>query len=126
MKHWERLSMSLNHEEPDRCPLQISFTLEFAARLRASVNITSGSHYNPHGGGNSYELERTLGEDMLLASVGWANSHYANDIFSPGSDTCTDSWGIPWRNSAYSIPTAAKGTSRGSGQPGAPRGKQLS
>ena len=84
MKHRERVSMSLNHEEPDRCPMQISFTPEFAARLRKSVNIASDSHHNPHGGGNTYELERALGEDMLLTSVGWANSYYANDVFNPG------------------------------------------
>ena len=32
--------------------------------------------HNPHGGGNTYELERALDEDMLLTSVGWANSYY--------------------------------------------------
>jgi hypothetical protein len=26
--------------------------------------------------GNTYILERLLGEDMLLTSVGWANSYY--------------------------------------------------
>jgi uroporphyrinogen decarboxylase len=102
MKHRERVLMSLDHEQPDRCPLQLSFTPEFAARLRKSVNITSESHHNPHGGGNTYELERTLGEDMLLTSVGWANSYYANEVFNPGRDTYTDSWGITWRNSSYS------------------------
>ncbi len=102
MKHRERVSMSLNHEEPDRCPMQISFTPEFADRLRKSVNIASDSHHNPHGGGNTYELERALGEDMLLTSVGWANSYYANDVFNPGSETYKDSWGITWRNSTYS------------------------
>jgi Uroporphyrinogen decarboxylase (URO-D) len=102
MKHRERVSMSLGHEEPDRCPMQISFTPEFAERLRKSVHITSEAHHNPHGGGNTYELERTLGEDMLLTSVGWANSYYANDTFNPGQDTYTDSWGVTWRNSPYS------------------------
>ncbi len=102
MKHRERVSLSLSHEEPDRCPMQISFTPEFAARLRTSVNITSDAHHNPHGGGNTYELERTLGEDMLLTSVGWANSYYANDTFNPGQETYTDSWGVTWRNCTYS------------------------
>ena len=33
--------------------------------------------HNPHGGGNSYILERKLDQDMLLTSVGWANSYYS-------------------------------------------------
>jgi uroporphyrinogen decarboxylase len=101
MKHRERVLMSLNHQEPDRCPMQISFTPEFASRLRQGVHLSSGGHHNPHGGGNTYELERALGEDMLLTSVGWANSYYANDSYNPGKDRYTDEWGITWRNSRY-------------------------
>ncbi|MGO9310520.1 MAG: uroporphyrinogen decarboxylase family protein [Spirochaetia bacterium] len=102
MKHRERVLMSLNHEQPDRCPLQVSFTPEFASRLRPVVNISSSGHHNPHGGGNTYELERALDEDMLLTSVGWANSYYANDAYNSGRDIYTDEWGIGWRNSRYS------------------------
>ena len=102
MKHRERVLMSLNHEEPDRCPMQISFTPEFADGLRKVVSISATGHHNPHGGGNTYELERTLGEDMLLTSVGWANSYYANDSYNPGQDTYRDEWGITWRNTRYS------------------------
>ena len=104
MKHRERVLMSLSHEQPDRCPMQISFTPEFADRLRESVHLPSKTHHNPHGGGNTYELERVLGEDMLLTSVGWANSYYANDSYNPGHDTYADEWGIVWRNSAYTTP----------------------
>jgi len=82
--------------------MQISFTPEFADRLRPSVNLAAKKHHNPHGGGNTYELERALDEDMLLTSVGWANSHYANDSYNPGHDSYVDEWGITWRNSTYS------------------------
>ncbi len=102
MKHRERVLMSLNHEQPDRCPMQISFTPEFASRLRPAVKISSSGHHNPHGGGNTYELERALDEDMLLTSVGWANSYYANDTYASGLESYTDEWGIGWRNSRYS------------------------
>jgi hypothetical protein len=34
MKHRDRVLMALNHEEPDRCSLQVSFTPEFASRLK--------------------------------------------------------------------------------------------
>ena len=100
MKPRDRVKMSLNHQKPDRCPMQVSFTPEFAVRLRVDLRQTGRSVHNPHGGGNTYELERALGEDLLLTSVGWANSYYANDSYS-GADTYTDEWGVPWKNAPY-------------------------
>jgi uroporphyrinogen decarboxylase len=75
--------------------MQISFTPEFASRLRAALCLQNTSLHNPHGGGNTYELERTLDEDMLLTSVGWANCYYQE----PGS--YTDEWGIGWKQCNY-------------------------
>ena len=98
MKPRERVMLALNREEPDRCPLQIGFTPEFAARLRASMNLAGSSEHNPHGGGNTYELERALGEDVLLTSVGWANSYYG------GGEKYTDEWGIGWKSVEYTTP----------------------
>ncbi len=104
MKHRERVMLALDHQEPDRCPLQVSFTPEFADRLRAdlalnqqTLNVARAGH-NPHGGGNTYELERALGEDMLLTSVGWANSYYQD------GERYTDEWGITWRSTPYETP----------------------
>jgi uroporphyrinogen decarboxylase len=104
MKHRDRVAAALNHQRPDRCPMQISFTPEFAERLRADmsmsekvINMSRGAH-NPHGGGNTYELERALGEDMLLTSVGWANSYYQ------AGDTYTDEWGVTWKSAPYETP----------------------
>src|SRR5208283_3695482 len=102
MKPRDRVLTTLHHEQPDRCPMQISFTPEFAASLRKYLRQADGHVHNPHGGGNTYELERTLGEDMLLTSVGWANSYYANDAYNSGGEKYTDEWGIGWRNSRYS------------------------
>src|ERR1035437_8570462 len=99
MKPRERVMMSLNREKPDVCPMQISFTPEFAQRLRKDMNQSGRSVHNPHGGGNTYELERALGEDMLLTSVGWANSYYQEE-----SETYQDEWGIGWRSVAYDTP----------------------
>jgi len=100
MKPRERVETALNHEQPDRCPMQISFTPEFAVRLRQDLHQTGRAVHNPHGGGNSYELERALGEDLLLTSVGWANSYYANQAYG-GADFYTDEWGISWKNAPY-------------------------
>lgn len=104
MNHRERIAAALNHQEPDRCPMQISFTPEFAARLQAdmtragkALNLSRQVH-NPHGGGNTYELERALGVDMLQTSVGWANSYYGD------TDEYTDEWGVTWRSVPYETP----------------------
>jgi Uroporphyrinogen decarboxylase (URO-D) len=103
VKHRERVLMALNHEQPDRCPMQVSFTPEYAARIRTNMGLADTSH-NPHGGGNTYELERALDEDMLLTSVGWANSYYANDKYAGGRDSYVDEWGVGWKNMPYETP----------------------
>jgi uroporphyrinogen decarboxylase len=97
----DRELTALHQEQPDRCPMQISFTPEFALRLRDDLHQTGRSVHNPHGGGNTYELERALGEDMLLTSVGWANSYYANETYAGGADSYTDEWGITWKSAPY-------------------------
>jgi len=100
MKPRERVELALNHEEPDRCPLQVSFTPEFATRLRKSFGLED-ENYNPHGGGNTYQLERKIGCDLLLTSVGWANSYYATESLSQDGVSYVDEWGVGWRNVEY-------------------------
>jgi uroporphyrinogen decarboxylase len=104
MKHRERIIAALNHEEPDRCPMQVSFTPEFADLLQRDMamgekvlNLSRAVH-NPHGGGNTYELERALGVDMLQTSVCWANGYY-----QAGAEY-TDEWGVTWRSVPYETP----------------------
>ncbi len=84
--------------------MQISFTPEFAERLRADMgvrgelNVARGGEHNPHGGGNTYELERAIDSDLILTSVGWANNYYA------GHGTYTDEWGVTWQEHPYETP----------------------
>jgi uroporphyrinogen decarboxylase len=78
--------------------MQATFTPEFAARLRQDMALRGQHVHNPHGGGNTYELERALGEDMLLTSVGWANSYYLSD------EPYVDEWGVGWTVHAYETP----------------------
>jgi uroporphyrinogen decarboxylase len=101
MNHRERVLTALDHQVPDRCPMQISFTPEFAERLRRDLGIEAGALHNPHGRGNTYALERALDEDMLLTSVGWANSYYAAERYGDGGDTYTDEWGVGWCSVPY-------------------------
>lgn len=101
MTHRERVIAALSHEPPDRCPMQISFTPEFADRLRADLEIKGRKTHNPHGGGNTYELEHAIGEDMLLTSVGWANCYYQD------GERYVDEWGITWKQMPYETPYGA-------------------
>lgn len=78
--------------------MQISFTPEFANRLRREIHGKTGKSHNPHGGGNTYELERYLGEDLLLTSVGWANNYY--QTCEPGGEY-VDEWGVGWKAIPY-------------------------
>lgn len=98
LNHRDRVRTALAHERPDRCPMQISFTPEFANRLRKEHSGGDGPAHNPHGGGNSYALETWLQEDMLLTSVGWANSYYLAD------EAYTDEWGVGWGVTEYETP----------------------
>lgn len=97
MKHRDRVTTALNHEKPDRCPMQISFTPEFADRLEADIRLKDQGLHNPHGGGNTYELERALDEDMLLTSVGWVNGYYKDGY--QNVETYEDEWGVTWKPS---------------------------
>jgi uroporphyrinogen decarboxylase len=98
MKHRDRVLTALHHEAPDRCPMQISFTPEFADRLNADLQLKGQKVHNPHGGGNTYALEIALDEDMLQTSVGWANSYYLS------TEPYTDEWGVSWRSQPYTTP----------------------
>ncbi len=99
MKHRDRVLTALNHAEPDRCPMQISFTPEFAARLEADLQLKGHGLHNPHGGGNTYELERALDEDMLLTSIGWVNGYYQDGY--QNVEWYPDEWGVTWKTIGY-------------------------
>jgi uroporphyrinogen decarboxylase len=97
ISHRERVRTALNHEEPDRCPFQVSFTPEFANRLRKELGL-EGRDHNPHGGGNTYSLERATDQDMLLTSVGWANSYYQQ------AGPYVDEWQVGFEPVEYETP----------------------
>jgi len=47
MNHRERVLAALSHETADRCPMQISFTPEFAERLRADFYACAEAGLRP-------------------------------------------------------------------------------
>lgn len=99
VSHKERVQTALDRQKPDRCPMQVSFTPEFVERLlldpRMAGRIERFKAHNPHGGGNLYDIERLMKQDMLLTSVGWANSYYLD------KKPYTDEWGVGWESAEY-------------------------
>jgi uroporphyrinogen decarboxylase len=100
MKHRERVIQALNHEQPDRCPMYVSFTPEFAALLKTDLDLQGDSLRSPFSGA-AYELDRAIGNDMLLTFVGWANCYYQE------GQEYTDEWGVGWRSAEYTTPNGA-------------------
>lgn len=97
MKPRERMRLALNHEQPDRCPMYVSFTPEFAARLSSDMKLEDSAIGSPFSG-NTYALDRAVGNDMLLTTVGWANCYYQE------GERYTDEWGVGWRSMEYTTP----------------------
>jgi uroporphyrinogen decarboxylase len=100
MKHRDRVLAALHHETPDRCPMQISFTPEFAARLRADLGMAP-EPAGRHCAGQPFELERALGEDLLLLPVGFVNSSYQEHSDGKHASFRIDEWGVSWRTIDY-------------------------
>jgi uroporphyrinogen decarboxylase len=98
MKPRERVMAALAHQEADRCPFQASATPEFVARMLQESELGGQLTSNPYEGDYAYDIERALGLDMLLNSVGWANSYYMQ------AEPYTDEWGVGWVPAEYSTP----------------------
>jgi uroporphyrinogen decarboxylase len=99
--HRERVLAALNHEIPDRCPMQICFTPEFNKRLRAHYE-GKGHVFKPEPPGEiNLELEFLTDQDMLLSWVGWTDETKIKYI--PGEEFL-DKWGVLRRATEYTTP----------------------
>jgi uroporphyrinogen decarboxylase len=94
----ERVLIALSHQEPDRVPIQASFTPEFALRLEQYLGLQPSSTVNPHGGEEHF-LEGILELDIIQYAVGIANSYYLSD-----EEEYVCEWGIRWKRVPYDTP----------------------
>jgi uroporphyrinogen decarboxylase len=94
MRHRDRVLTALHHEEPDRCPMDISFTPEFADRLREQMGLEEDPCAPEDG--SSYVLERALGLDMLYSSVGFAKARHIPGVEREVEETFADEWGVEY------------------------------
>ncbi|MEM3486497.1 MAG: uroporphyrinogen decarboxylase family protein [Candidatus Methanomethyliaceae archaeon] len=80
----ERVQMAVNFEEPDRVPIQASFTPEVEERLSRL-----------HGNLRGFDLDVELGHDILIPAYGMGTSYYRE-----GDEYVTE-WGIRWKRFPY-------------------------
>jgi uroporphyrinogen decarboxylase len=87
----ERVLTALNHEVPDRVPLQVDFTPEAAHKMADHLRVqdATAEAYS----GKESELPLLLGHDLLVAWHGIATSYYLH----PDRDEYTCEWGVRWR-----------------------------
>jgi uroporphyrinogen decarboxylase len=93
--------MALNHKEPDRCPMDISFTPEFATRLKTHMGLETKDGAVDGEGGDTYVLERTLQQDMLYTSVGFCKKIYVDEVHEGDDVVRIDEWGVAYRDVQY-------------------------
>lgn len=98
----ERVLTSLAFEKPDRAPLQISFSKEFAERLMDNFGMKDYKHQTMSG--TSTKLEELTYQDMLLVAVSWVNGY-----FSSSENEFYDDWGVKFKQIEY---TTKFGTGR--------------
>ncbi len=86
----ERVLTALNHEEPDRVPIQADFTPEAAKKLAHHLKLekATAEAYT----GEISELPLVMGHDLLVAWHGIATSYYAKD-----DEEYACEWGIGWK-----------------------------
>ena len=102
LTHRERVIASLNHEIPDRCPMQVCFTPEFNRRLREYYIKYKKYTNKPEPEGEiNLELEFLTDQDMLLSWVGWTDE--TKITYTPGEEF-TDKWGVLRRAAEYNTP----------------------
>jgi len=91
MNSKERVLTAIEHEEPDKIPLDIWLAPEVADKFAEMLNIDQSK--------DKFALLRALGNDMLWASIG------ASEKFSTiykedkkiGDNLYLDDWGIKWK-----------------------------
>jgi uroporphyrinogen decarboxylase len=93
--------MALHHEEADRCPMHISYTPEFASRLKKQMGLEESEIFEPEGSGRSYSLERLLDQDVIYTAVGFGASKYVATAHGEGEETYTNEWGVRYKRVAY-------------------------
>lgn len=101
MKHRERVAIALNHEEPDRCPMHISYAPEFAARLKKAMGVEDEGSREPDRDTETFVLQRALDQDIIYTSVGFGQSPPGTEVHTDDSNTYVNEWGVGFKDQEY-------------------------
>jgi len=101
MKHRERVEMALNHEEPDRCPMQISYTPEFKKRLIENIKQLNPKYSVEMDNLKPFDLECALDQDMFLTWSGRLSETYETSRQDLKEGISIDEWGIVRKEVQY-------------------------
>ena len=101
LNHRERVMSAINHEIPDRCPMQVCFTPEFNKRLREYFRSAGYTFTSEPKGEINLDLEFLTDQDMLLSWVGWTDETKIS--YKPGEEFF-DKWGVLRRATQYFTP----------------------
>jgi uroporphyrinogen decarboxylase len=82
----ERAALAARHQEPDRVPMHIWYTPQIGAKLAELYGVSG------------VELEKAIGNDILMTHVG-VNRGFDAEL-DPGAEY-TDEWGIRYRRVFY-------------------------
>ena len=90
MTHKERFLMAINHEEPDRVPIDVWYTPEAEKKFLEYLGEDTDklSLYAADGG----YLPHLMDHDFLITWIGPCTSYYSKD-----TKEYYDEWGIKWR-----------------------------
>lgn len=90
MTHKERFLMAIQHEEPDRVPIDVWYTPEAERKMLKHLGEKTEklSLYAADGG----YLPHLMGHDFLITWIGPCTSYYMKD-----TEEYYDEWGIKWR-----------------------------
>jgi uroporphyrinogen decarboxylase len=90
MTHKERFLMAIQHEEPDRVPIDVWYTPEAEKKMLKHLGEKTEklSLYAADGG----YLPHLMGHDFLITWIGPCTSYYMKD-----TEEYYDEWGIKWR-----------------------------
>ncbi len=96
----ERMSIAMDHREPDRVPIVARFVPEAARLMKARYGIAqtaaTATKTMLH---SDYGLDEHFGHDMIILEYGMGSNYYR--AFDPGEDTYTTEWGITWKKVPY-------------------------
>jgi len=99
----DRVESALNHEQPDRTPMYLSWVPEFRSRLARVLGVGLSDMIGEDGRW-LFTLERLMGADMIVKHCGWVSTGYYQPGYDQPGAEYIDEWGVTWKSTPYQTP----------------------